>query len=147
GALPCGRIDGRIAGRQLVLLRREAEGGVQRKLYPLRRGLGVPPAAPLPGLRPLVKRPLAGGKKPPPRGPGLAPVVFEQLGGQPAGCLWGRAREQALAQYLTLGVDLLLIIVDRPHLGGLGPGGIFGPVLDQPVAQRQRRAAIFLVVG
>jgi len=97
GALSRSRIEGRVARRQLVLLGRKAEEVLQRVLRPARRALRLQTADRLAVLHQLVERHLAAGEEPPPCGPSLAPVVFQQLSGQPARRPGARAREQRLA--------------------------------------------------
>src|SRR5207247_3028886 len=121
GALPRYRIDGRVAGPELVLLGREAEAVVQRAPHASRRILRLQPADRLAVLHQLVERHLAAREEPPPGRAGLAPVVLEQLGGQPARRPGALAREQRLAQLLTLGVGLLLVVVDQPRVRTLRP--------------------------
>ena len=86
-------IDRQIAGAQLVLLRRKAEAVLQRILHPSRRFHGLQPANRLAVLDQLVKRHLAAREEPPPCGPSLAPVVLQQLGGQPPRRAFAGARE------------------------------------------------------
>src|SRR5204862_5680355 len=98
-------------------------------------------------LEQLVERHLATLVEPPPRGTSLAPVVLEKLGGQTARRPGALAREQRLAQLITVRVGLLLVFVGRPRVRALGPRRALRTVVYQPVAEHQRGAAVFLVVG
>jgi len=130
-----------------VLLGREAEAVVQRAPHASRRALRLQPPNGLAVVHQLVERHRAAREEPPPGRPGLTPVVLEQLGGQPARRPSALAREQRLAQLLALGVGLLFVFVGRPRVRTLGPRRALRPVIHQPVAEHQRGAAVFLVVG
>ena len=92
----------------------------------------------------VVGHQVAALEEPPPRGPRFPPVIFEQLAGEPPDRSGFFAFCQALPQRLAFAVVLLALrsfaaTTLRPRL-------VRGMVLDEPVAQRQRRPAVFLVV-
>src|SRR5262249_12657350 len=124
----------------------EAEAVVRRAL-----GHDGPPIGPQMAdrfsvLEQLVAGHLAAREEPPPGGARLATVVLEQLAGEPARRSLGAAGHERLAQRFALPVGRLLLFGDFPRRGDFGPHGIVGTVSQEPIAKRQRRPAIVLVV-
>src|SRR5262249_61437311 len=94
----------------------------------------------------LVAGHLAAREEPPPGGARLATVVLEQLTGEPARRSLVAAGHERLAQRLALPIGRLLLFGNFPRRGDFGPHGIAGSVSQEPIAKRQRRPAIVLVV-
>src|SRR5262245_36604480 len=124
----------------------EAEAVVRRAL-----GHDGPPIGPQMAdrfsvLEQLVAGHLAAREEPPPGGARLATVVLEQLTGEPARRSLVAAGHERLAQRFALPIGRLLLVGDFPRFGDFGPHGIAGSVSQEPIAKRQRRPAIVLVV-
>ena len=133
-----------IAGPELVLLNRKRQRVQERVLVRARPADRRQPTDRLGIVHQLLDRHvIAPLEEPPPRRPRLAPVVFQQLAREPARRAGLAAADQHLPQRLALprrGV------VGLRRLGNPRPRRAVGPVRDEPVAQRQRRAAVVVVV-
>ena len=80
---------------------------------------------------------------PPPCGPRFPLVIFQQLAGKPSDRTGFLAFYQALPQRVAFTVILLRLLL---RCDDARPRFVRGMVLDKPVPQRKRRAAVFLVV-
>jgi hypothetical protein len=86
-------------------------------------------------------------EEPPPGWPRLAPVVFEQLSCQPSRRAGRRPLDEGLPQRLAFPVGGEPVLSEITGREGVRPRNGFESLAEKPVAQRQRRATVLLVVG
>ena len=143
-ALLRGRVDRRPA--DLVLLRRERER-VDERLPVLDRLAGEHETADRVRVLDqlvLVEREVV--EPFPPLRLRLAAVVVEEMGEEEARVALGRAREQLLVEPHARGVALLGLRGLLALVGRQAPGQLRRPQPEQPLVERDRRAAVLLVV-
>ena len=74
-------------------------------------------------------------------------MVVDEVPEHAARRLFLRAREQSRLERCALGVALLRLLGPRAQLGRVAPRTVDGPYLEQPLVERERRAAVLLVVA
>src|SRR5439155_21729615 len=144
GGLSRGWIERHVTGRELVMLGWEAEAVVHRALGRDGPSVRLKPANRFGVLEQLLTGHLAAREEPPPGGARLATVVLEQLAGEPARRSFDTPGQERLAQRFALGIGRSLLLGHVPRLRDLRPHRAGGAMSQEPVAKRQRRAAIVL---